>query len=946
MKQYNLKKNLFFLLCLPGISLFILFSCTGPNQIKPVGLTCEYMTNPSAVDVASPRLSWVNEPVSDKVRGEYQQAYRICVASSKDKLLKGEADIWDSGKVSSHDSYLIPYHGSNLESAKDYWWHVMVWNSKDIASPWSEPATWGMGLLSSEEWKAKWIGAPWQGEEQRKVISTLSGEFLSGLVHDGFPFYPAPLFRKSFQVKDNLVSAKAFVTGLGYFEFYLNGKKVGNDYLVPNFTDYTVRKDIEYEGLTISIDNKFKDYRVMYLAYDITDMLQKKQNVAGAIIGDGFYDCTSRWVASFGSPRFLCQIELSYKDGTKEIICSDDTWKVKESPIIMNGVYDGELYDANRETDGWATTACNDANWKNAVFRNPPTGKLTAQTTPTDKVTEILKPVSLTKKDNGSYEVDFGTEISGWIRFKDIQGKKGDTLDVKYICESPLGIQKYIFKGSGKESYAPRFTWYVFSKAIISGIDRLTPEMLVAEAVNTDVKISAEFKTSNPLFNKINAIWQRSQLDNMHGGIASDCPHRERSPYTGDGQVSCVTVMHNFNAAAFYTKWIHDIRDAQNIETGYVPNGAPWQPGCGGGVPWGAAMNIMPYEFYVHYGDKKMLEDNYPAMKAQVQYMLTWLTKDGTMFSQRANVNSNKPNYWLNLGDWAPAYKIPSEELVHTFYLWRCADYTARVAKALNRQDDSIYFSTVANNVKTAFHKKFYDEKNKTYGDFGSNIFALVMGVPQEHYDDVTKTLYHEIVDTYNGHLNTGIFGTQFFFETLAACGMNDVAYEAMNKRDYPSYGNWIGQGATVTWEHWNGESSRNHPMFGGGLNWFYRILAGVNADENEPGYRHIIIKPQLAEKLDDVYYSNMTPYGKVVSQVKKNAGNRLVMNITVPVGSYATVYIPVSDNSIVTESGQAIETATGIEKIGTANGYLIVKAQQGSYSFEGVYPAQIPFVP
>ena len=923
-------------LCLSCI-LFVFSSCSERSKIRPMYLTCEYRTNPTVVDVITPRLSWINEVVTDKVRGERQLAYRICVASSKAGLLKGEADVWDSGKVQSGESYLISYSGSKLQSGKDYWWRVMVWDSNDMPSGWSAPAFWGMGLLSPNEWKAKWIGAPWQGEAARREILPIP-PVVQGTGAGGgrrqmpvYPSYPAPLLRKSFQVKGNVASAKAFVTGLGFFELYLNGKKVGDDCLVPNLTNYTVREGIKYAP--IAIDNNFRGHRVMYLAYDITTMLQKQQNTVGAIIGDGFYDCTSRWVASFGSPRFLCQLEITYKDGTKELVCSDETWKVTESPIVMNGVYDGEIYDANLETDGWATTACDDSGWKNAVLREPPTGELTAHTAPTDKVVEVLKPVTLLKNDDGAYEVDFGVEISGWIRFRDVQGKKGDTLNVKYICESPLGVQKYVYKGGGKESYAPRFTWYVFRKAVISGIDNLTPEMLTAEAVNTDVKISAEFRTSNPLFDQINTIWQRSQLDNMHGGITSDCPHRERSAYTGDGQVACVTVIHNFDAAAFYDKWIRDMRDAQLVETGYVPNGAPWQPGCGGGVPWGAAINIMPWEYFVHYGDRKMLEDSYFAMKEYVRYMLTWLTKDGTMFSQRTNLNSDQINSWFNLGDWAPAYELPSNELVHTFYLWRCADLTARAARTLNRQDDLAYFTTIANDVKAAFHKKFYDVENKTYGDYGSNIFAIVMGVPQEYYNDVIKTWRQEIVETYKGHLNTGIFGTQFFFETLAAHGMNEVAYEAMNKRDFPSYGNWIEQDATVTWEHWNGRSSRNHPMFGGGLNWFYRTLAGVNADENVPGYKHIIIKPQLPEKLDYVYYSNKTPYGEVKSEVKKKDGS-LEMNITIPVGSYATVYIPVSGNSNITENGLPLESAPGIEKVGMENGYVIVKLMQGKYGF------------
>ncbi|MDH6358893.1 alpha-L-rhamnosidase N-terminal domain-containing protein [Parabacteroides sp. PF5-9] len=916
--------------------LTVLISCGERANIKPVGLTCEHMENPAVLDIQTPRLSWINEAVSDQIKGEYQSAYRICVASSKDKLLSDDIDIWDSGKVLSSDSYLVSYQGKSLESTNDYYWRVMVWDSRDTASPWSEVGHWGMGLLAANEWEAKWIGAPWQGEAPKRIIeprpAVVPGAPRPRVQQVTYPSHPAPLFRKSFSLKGEVASAKAFVTGLGYFEFYLNGKRVGDDYLVPNFTNYSNRDMIEVAP--IAIDNNFRDHRVMYLAYDVTDMLKKQENVAGAIVGDGFYDSTSRWVASFGSPRFLCQLEVTYKDGSKELICSDESWKVKESPIVMNGVYDGEIYDATKETAGWATVDCDDSGWQNVVLRQAPTGKMTAHTAPTDKIVETLQPVSLTKLEDGTYEVDFGVEISGWIRLKGIRGNKGDTLDVKYICESPLGVQKYIFNGTGNETYAPRFTWYVFSKAIISGINELTSDMLLAEAVNTDVPVTAEFKTSNELFNKINTIWQRSQLDNMHGGIVSDCPHRERSPYTGDGQVACVTVMYNFDAAALYQKWIRDMNDAQNVETGYVPNGAPWQPGCGGGVAWGSAMNIMPWEYYVHYGDRKMLADNYQAMKDQVKYMLTWLTKDGTMYSQRTNINSTQPNYWMNLGDWVSPYENPSEELVHTFYLWRCADFTARAAKALNRNEDYSYFSKVAGDVRNAFNKKFYDAENKTYGDYGSNIFALVVGVPEDRYEDVKNTLRKEITETYGGHLHTGIFGTQFFFETLAAHGMNEVAYEAMNKRDFPSFGHWIEQGATVTWEHWDGRGSLNHPMFGGSLTWFYRTLAGVNTDENEPGFRHIIVKPVITAKMDDVYYSNKIPYGKVVSEIKKK-GNGLEMNVTVPVGSHATVYIPLQNPSaVVTESGRALAGSSFMEEVGNENGYKVVKVEQGKYTF------------
>jgi alpha-L-rhamnosidase len=473
-----------------------------------------------------------------------------------------------------------------------------------------------------------------------------------------------------------------------------------------------------------------------------------------------------------------------------------------------------------------------------------------------------------------------------------------------------------------------------FGRLVIKGADHLLPDELTAEAVNTDVKQTSEFRTSNELFNKINEIWQRSEMDNLHGCIPSDCPHRERSPYTGDGQVSCVTVMHNFDAAAFYQKWVRDIRDCQNTETGYVPNGAPWQPRCGGGVTFGAAMNIIPWEYYVHYGDIRMLKDNYFAMKEQVRYMLTWLTKDGTMYAQKTNIDSKEPNYWLNLGDWSPAFKLPSDELVHTFFLWHCADFTAKAAKALKNDADYTYYAKIADDVKTAFNRKFYDAANKTYGDYGSNIYALYMGIPADRYTDVVNTEREEITKKYNGHLNTGIFATQLLFETLSANGMNDVAYEAMNKKDFPSYGNWIAQGATTTWEQWDGGNSRNHPMFGGGLTWFYRTLAGVWTDDSEPGYKHIIIKPVLSDKLDDVYYSNITPYGKVVSSIRQTQG-KIEIEVLIPVGSHATIYLPTKNISKITESGKPLGEVKEIKIVEKEDSSCCaVNIPQGNYHF------------
>jgi len=874
-------------------------------QLQVSNLRVEHMVNPSVVDAANPRLSWVNSAQNDQVRGQYQTAYQIVVASSLQNLKAGKYDVWDSKKKNSTNSLYICYGGRPLQSGSDYYWRVRTWDANGKLSIWSATAKWGMGLKPTE-WKAKWIGA----DPQQTA---------------------APLLRKTFALNKKIRRAKAFICGLGFFELYMNGKRVGNDYLVPNLTNYTKREGLDKAGL--ALDDNFRDYRTLYMAYDVTDYLLSGHNAVGVVLGNGFYQPDKSNAGFFGHPCLLCQIEIEMTDGSKQTIVTDGSWQTKPSAIHMNGIYYGEVYNANDETADWNMSSLNENGWKTVNLVEGPKGQLTAQTSPGDKTTEVLHPVSLKKLTDGRYEVDFGKEIAGWIHFKDVTGQKGDTLRVNYVCESPQGTQNYVFKGDGHESYAPRFTWFAFSKAIISGVKDLTENQLQAEAVNTDVPISAYFHTSNPLFNKINEIWRRSQMDNMHGCIASDCPHRERLPYTGDGEAACATVMLNFDAAAFYQKWIRDVRDTQNKETGYVPNSAPWQPGCGGGVPWGAAMNVMPWEYYLQYGDKKLLEDSYFAMKEQVRYMLTWLTPDGIMFQKKTNVNSTTSNYWFNLGDWCPPYGLPKDELVHTFYLWLCSDYTAKAARVLGNTADEAYYKALAEKVRQAFDKHFYDSEAKTYGDFGSNIFALKMGVPVEKKNDVVASLRKEIMETHEGHINTGFLGTKYFFEVLADNGLNDVAYTAMNKTDFPSYGHWIAQGATTSWEQWDGGNSHNHPMFGSGLTWFYRRLAGVDVDENEPGYRHIILRPEPVSDLDSVDYSLQTPYGKVKSEVVRQNG-KMQMNVTVPVGSRATLYLPTENIAAITESGQTIEKAKGVKLVGSKNEKTCVELQQGSYHF------------
>ena len=728
-----------------------------------------------------------------------------------------------------------------------------------------------------KEWQAEWIGSPWEGES-----------FVPEAEH------PTPEFRKCVRLESGVRKAHAYICGLGLFEMYINGKRVGEDYYVPNETMYGHREEGYKYNIKVD-DRNFKNFRVMYLAYDVSKLLQKGDNDIRVLLGNGWYSAYRKgWISPFGSPRLLCQIEINGKDGSASTICSNSSWEVRKSPVVYNNIYTGEEYDARLESSD---------EWLPVAGREAPLGALERQQGLEDRIMEVLKPASITKLEDGSWEVDFDDYVTGRVHLYGIKAEAGTEI----VLEHPLtdeeakqnwvkrtwnGDYKYICKGEGVEEYAPRFNWYSFQKVIVKGWPgELKEKNLRAEVIYTDIRTTGHFDCSNPMFAKINHLFWRAQTDNMHMGVASDCPHREKGPYTGDGQVACVAVMHNFDANHFYRKWLRDMSDCQDKETGYVPNGAPWHPGCGGGVGWGAAMCIIPWEHYVHYGDISVLEEHYKAMQGQLNFMESWRTEEGIMNMQMPR-GAEKPYYWMNLGDWCPAYTLPEDRLVHTYFLWKCAKYVANAAAALGKDEDAARYSQLADDVRDAFNKVFYNPETCSYGyNNGSNVFALFMGVPQDRKAAVVESLRKEIEEN-GGHLNTGIYGTQLFFDVLLDNGLADLAYEAMNKTDQPSFGWWLEQGAKTTWEYWDGRKSRNHPMFGGGLTWLYTKVAGLQADPAEPGYKHIIFRPTPVGDLTWASYETETPNGtaSIRWDIKKG---KIIVRTKVPDGSYATLYMP-----------------------------------------------------
>lgn len=841
----------------------------------------EHRQRPALVDTSRPRLSWTDDPLSPSLAGLAQSAYRIVAASDSQRLADGRYDVWDSGRVPSAQSHLVPYAGVPLKDGADYWWRVMVWDEQGEPSAWSEPSTWGMAP-SQASLRGQWIGAPWRDERSRRQRQE------TGMPADT----PAPLLRRSFIVRAPVKKARLYACPLGWGEMWLNGQRVGTDQLSPAQTDYTCRPDLDHYPLVI--DNEFTGHRVMYTAHDVTSMIREGRNALGAILGNGFYDPLSHWDAPYGSPRLWCMLTMEYADGTADTVATDGLWRAAPSAILADGPFTGEVYDARLEHPGWSKPAYDDCSWQQAVQRLPPLGRLTPQTVEADAVTATYRPTRLEPRPDGSVEVYFPEEISGWVRLHGLPTREGQQIELVYRSESPLGVALYTAR-DGLTDYRPRFTWYVFSQVNIKGAPGLTADMVTAEAVNTPMPQTGQFATTLPLIDSIEHIWRRAVADNAHGGILSDCPHRERTAYTGDAQVTVDKVLAAFDAAPLYIKWLADMRLAQNPRTGYVPNSAPWQPGAGGGVAWGAAMSLMPWSVYTATGDTAVLRDNYGAMQAQARYMDGWLTERGTMLARRANAGDSlgREVYWLNLGDWcAPGDSLCSREAAHTFYMWRSWHTVALAARVLGLRDEAARAESRAQETREAYHRAFYNEATNSYGPNGADVFALVMDAPPDSLRPLVEASLVDECRRHGAHIFTGMYAGRHLGEVLADAGEADLAIALLTRRSYPSFGHMLAQGAKATWEQWNGENSHNHPMQGGILTFTGTRLAGLRPLEG--GYRRFEVRPALSDSVYTVSYSYRCPYGLI--EVEYRSGGTAgpgSLTLTVPVGCTAEAYLP-----------------------------------------------------
>ncbi|WP_081852618.1 family 78 glycoside hydrolase catalytic domain [Prevotella sp. 10(H)] len=906
-----MKSNFRYLLYICLSSIFFLVSCAQKDIIIK-NLKCEHLDNPIAIDNAEPLLSWQLQSIE---RNKKQSAYRILVASDPSLLKDSVADLWDSGIVKSDQSVNVPYKGKRLGSRQNACWKVMVWDENNQPSDWSKTSFWSMGLLNPEDWAAQWI----TNMEDMYPDSTLT--------------YPAPYFRKEVEINKSIKKAKAYICGLGFYELYLNGEKVGDHVMAPVVTNYDKR---QLKNLIYPYDDQ-STQRVLYNTFDVTDMLKKGKNALGAILGNGWYNQRERTVEGwmwYNTPRMILQLEIEYKDGSTEVIKTDETWKTSDSPIIHNSIFIGEVYDARLEQDGWNKVNYDDSTWKDCIIAKSPVGSLQPQLAPADKVIRSLDVKLKEQVNDSTYIYELPELISGWIEIN-VKGSAGDYVKMQFFGEEgdSFGQQDiYISKGGDAEKWEPRFTWHAFRTfKVISPNIKLEEKDLIAKVVHTSVERSGEFNCSNDLFNKIFDAYIRTQNANFHGSISSDCPHRERLAYTGDGQALTESSILSYDMTRMYPKWFNDMEDARNKKTGYVPHTAPFAGG-GGGPAWGSAFVIMPWIYYNYYGNKAILKSYYEGMKQWVEYL-------GTRTNERGLIVKEEPNGWC-LGDWCmpdDSNHTPlPEPLANTCYYYHMSDIMSKIAGILGMQNDSLFFADLASKIKQDFNREFYNPETNHYweGRQGADVFPLAFGlVPEDNKEKVFNALLKHL-ENIDYHFDTGFLATPLTLKVLSDNGRDDIAFRLMNQNSYPSYAYLMDDKYSTIWERWDGRDSRCHPMFGGVVTWFYRAIAGINIDESNPVMKHIKISPKL---IGDIKYCNASYkslYGMIRSSWKIQEGGTININIEIPVNTAATVYLPEAKNKTVTESGLFLDQHKDIHFVGFDNNDAVIELGSGKYEF------------
>lgn len=844
---------------------FFLSSAFVFGQISVQSVDVENQQSPQGIGVTHPRFSW---KLSSANRSVTQQAYSIHV-------LAGRKTIWKSGKVDSDQSLFIPYAGDDLKSNQSYQVAVQVWDNQGKASKvfWSEFKT---SLLHAADWKAKWIS------------SGIASDTVDGRV---------PVLAKSFFAKKEVRSARLFITARGLCEASINGKRVGDAYLSPGWTSY----------------NKHLQFQV----YDISAEVKKGLNQLDVLMGSGWFRTRIAWENNknfYGSQTaLLSQLEISYADGSSETVISDNSWKASLSTIVASEIYDGEKQDTRRS----------DAVWTPVVETTASFDVLRAQLNEPIRKQEHLKVVKVMRTKSGKTILDFGQNIVGWVKFH-VKGKAGQVVKLYHVemldkngepyfanLRSAKAQAEYVLNG-GQQTLEPHFTFFGFRYVQVDGLD-VQAEDYQAIALNSDIKSTGSFETSNALLNQLQSNIRWGQKGNFLD-VPTDCPQRdERLGWTGDAEVFSRTAAFNFNVNQFFAKWLKDVA-ADQAPNGAVPFVIPdvltrttigkenTQAGAAG---WSDASIIIPYNVYTTYGDKQVLENQYASMKAYLNYV-------------RGAAKNDLWNTGFQFADWL-SYRVDDSKgmigqksaVTDNYLVAQCffaynTQLMIKTARILGKTDDYKEWERLLDRIKLQFQKEFMTANGRLISETQTAyILALQFDMIPGSLRQASLDRLVANIESYKYHLTTGFLGTPFLNPVLTRFGRNDVAYKLLLQDTYPS---WLypikAHGATTIWERWDsmkpdstfqdpGMTSFNHYAYGAIGDWMYRTVGGIDTEEFDgAGYKQLVIKPELGGGLTFAKTSLETPYGKVSSDWRLDS-DVFTLTVDVPVNTSATVQLP-----------------------------------------------------
>jgi alpha-L-rhamnosidase len=833
--------------------------------IRAHDLRCDHEDKPLGVAGPDVVFTW---------RGPEASAFRIQVALLPRTPSAGNAPerVWDSGRTATGIAGAALWPDATLLSATRYAWRVLLWDMDGEKGEWSDEATFETGLLRPEDWTARWIHPARENSPMPKSL-------------------PAPYLRKSFRLDSTVVTARAYVCGLGLFELHVNGDKVGDAVIHPAFTKY--------------------DSTCLYTTYDLTAHLHAGDNAIGVVLGNGMYHIDQRNAWDFEKapwkehPKLLARILVLLDDGSVVDVGTDSSWKAAESPIRSDSLHVGETYDARLELSGWSGPEFDDSSWARAEVCRGPGGRLVSlPMEPVRKVAEY-RPASMREASPGVWVYDLGRAIAGWSKLT-VQGPAGTTVKMRHaenlddkglVDDSTLRMfffdckdfqcDAYTLKGDGIEVWEPRFTYHGFQHVQLEGYPG-TPDLdtLTACEVHTDFATAGGFSCSDEVADRIQAAARASTVANYHG-MPTDCPHREKNPWTGDAALSSEQVLLNYDPLRAYRKWMRDLVDAQR-PSGQLPGIAPtggWGYNWGSGPAWDSALVLIPWNVHVYTGDVRILRETFDAMLRYLEFVES-MSEDETVD--------------FGLGDWVmPQHRTKTDSvptrLSDTWFWHLMTRTTAKIARVIGRTDEAVRLEAKASRLRETILRRFVDPVTGAVAGDCQTSYALVslFGIVD---GELAAKVFGRLVDEVERcgrHIDCGILGAKYVLQALAEGGRTDLAWAIASQRDYPSWGDWIQQGATTLWENWEGDSSRIHHMFSDVSGFFYKEIAGLKPEEAAPGFHRIRFAPHFVESLSWAEAWHETPHGRTSIRWERQTDGVIDLHIEVPEGSLSTLWLP-----------------------------------------------------